>query len=210
TSAQQQQIQSWESLRRWRDMPAGQIFPRNLPYELPGYAFDATRGLQLTARRIGIGRQTSCRVAADPAAAAVLARQGCQEMLRATYTDATRSLVVTVGVAVMPSTEAVSDSISALSRRRGLAPGIRPLAFPRTLAAGFRPPQRQLSLAVYGGTYIVLSTAGYSDDKPRVPVSTDGYADAEMLSFANGIARAVAQPLGARPAVPSCPGTPGC
>jgi hypothetical protein len=57
SASQRQQITSWESLHRWRNLTAGQIFPRTLSYEVPGYAFYATRGLQLTARRIAIGSQ---------------------------------------------------------------------------------------------------------------------------------------------------------
>jgi hypothetical protein len=210
SASQQQQIMSWEALHRWRDLPARQIFPRSLSYELPGYAFYGTRGLQLTARRIGIGSQSACAAATDPPAAAVLRRQGCQEMLRATYTDATRSLVVTIGVAIMPSPQAVLTSSAALSGGSPLNPGVRPLAFPRTLAAGFGPPERQLSVVVRGGNYLVLSVAGYSDDRPRVSISSDGYADDEMLSFANGLAKAVAAPLSKQVARPVCPGAPGC
>jgi hypothetical protein len=216
SDGQQQQIMSWEALHRWRDLTAGQIFPRNLSYELPGYAFYGTSGLPLTARRIGIGRQSACAAAADPDAAAVLRRQGCQEMLRATYADATRSLVVTLGVAIMPSPQAVLTSAAALSGRSSLSggsslnPGVRPLPFPSTLAAGFGPQQRQLSVAVKGGNYLVLSVAGYSDDRPRVAISSDGYADDEMLSFASGLADAVAAPLSKRVARPVCPGAPGC
>jgi hypothetical protein len=210
SASQQQQIMSWEALHRWRDLPAGQIFPRNLPYQLPGYAFYTTKGLQLTARRIGIGSQSSCAAATDPAAAVVLRRQGCQQMLRATYTDATRSLVVTIGVAVMPSPLAVLTSSAALSGRSSLNPSVRPLAFPRTLAAGFGPGKRQLSAAVKGGNYLVLSVAGYSDGRPTGPISSDGYANDEMLSFASGLASDVAAPLGKPTARPACPGAPGC
>jgi len=161
----------------------------------------------------GLGEAVSrmaCGAAADPAAAVVLGRLGCQEILRATYTDATRSLVVTVGVAVMPSMGAVINSVSALSAGGAANHGVRPLAFPSTLAAGFGDAQRQLTAVVNAGTYVVMSAAGYSDDRPSVPISSDGYADAEMLSFANGLARAVARPLNAGEPRPACPGAPGC
>jgi Tfp pilus assembly protein PilV len=210
SASQRQQIISWEALHRWRNLRAGQIFPPTLSYELPGYAFYATRGLQLTARRIAIGSQSGCATATEPAAASVLRRQGCQEMLRATYTDATRSLVVTVGVAVMPSPQAVLTSAAALSGHSSLNPGVRPLAFPGTLSAGFGSPQRQLSAAVKGGNYLVLSVAGYSDGRPTAPISSDAYAKDEMFSFANGLARAVAAPLSKPVARPACPGAPGC
>jgi hypothetical protein len=131
-------------------------------------------------------------------------------MLRATYTDATRSLVVTIGVAVMPGPQAVLTSAAALSGHSSLNPGVRPLAFPGTLSAGFGPRQRQLSAAVKGGNYLVLSVAGYSDGRPTAPISSDAYANDEMFSFANGLARAVAAPLRKPVARPACPGAPGC
>jgi hypothetical protein len=210
SATQRQQITSWESLHRWRDLTAGQVFPRTLAYDLPNNVFYATRGLQLTARRIAIGSQSGCAAATDPAAAAVLERQGCQAMLRATYTDATRSLVVTIGVAVMPSPQATLTSYAALSSSSSLNPGVRPLAFPGTLASGFGPGQRQLTRAVKGGNYLILSVAGYTNGRPTVPVSSDVYADDEILSFVGGLANDVAAPLGKPEARPACPGTPGC
>jgi len=70
--------------------------------------------------------------------------------------------------------------------------------------------QRQLSWAVNDGPYLIMSAAGYADGRPRVPLSSDSYAAQEMTSVADGVAEAVALPLGALPATPSCPGIPGC
>src|SRR2546425_639298 len=81
-------------------------------------------------------------------AAVVLGRHGCAAMLRATYIDATGSLVVTIGVAVMPDAAATAVSIRALPSRHGVRSGVRPLAFGNTLTAGFGSRQRQLSYAV--------------------------------------------------------------
>ena len=55
-----------------------------------------------------------------------------------------------------------------------------------------------------------MYAAGYSDNRPRVPVSQDTYSDAEMTSMARGVASSVANTLAASPAAPHCPGTPGC
>jgi hypothetical protein len=210
TTAQAEQLSSWEMLRRWRTWPAGQIFPRTLGYELPGYAFSGVRGLHLTARRVGIARAAHCSAGVDAAAAKVLTGQGCQVVLRATYVDATRSLVATVGVAVLPSPAAAATAATALSAGSGFRPGIVPVPFPRTIAARFFQPERQLTVATSDGPYLVLSAAGYADGRPRVRISTDGYADAEMFSLANGLARAVEKPLSAAPPAPHCPGSPGC
>ena len=210
SAAQAEQLSTWEMLRRWRTWPAGQIFPRTLGYDLPGYAFSGVRGLHLTARRVGIARMAHCASAVDAAAAKVLTGQGCQVVLRATYVDATRSLVTTVGVAVMPTPAAAASAANALSVGSGVRPGVVPVPFPRTIAARFGEQERQLTVATSDGPYLVLSAAGFADGRPRVRISTDGYTDAEMFSLANGLARAVQKPLAAAPPAPHCPGTPGC
>src|SRR6266567_4108512 len=164
----------------------------------------------LAASAVGIAGQANCAAGADPAAAPVLGRHGCAAMLRATYIDATGSLVVTIGVAVMPDAAATAASIRALPSRHGVRSGVRPLAFGNTLTAGFGSPQRQLSYAVAAGPYLILSVAGYADGRPRVLVSSDAYAQDEMASLANGVADAVRALLGALPSPPTCPGAPGC
>ncbi len=210
SAVQQRQIMGWESARRWRASPAARIFPATVRYQLPSFALSGSAGLSLQARRVGIARRANCAAGADPAAAAVLSRHGCAAMLRATYTDATGSLVVTIGVAVMPGTAATAASIRALPSRHGVRSGVRPLAFGNTLTAGFGSPQRQLSYAVAAGPYLILSVAGYADGRPRVRVSSNAYAQDEMASLSNGVADAVSAPLGALPSPPTCPGAPGC
>ena len=118
TAGQQRQITDWEYGRSWRTLPAGQIFPASVGYQAPAVLDDSS--LTLTARRIGIARQSGCQAATDPAAAAMLARNGCSAMLRATYADGTDSYVVTVGVAVLPSTaQAEAAERGAVRRRPG-------------------------------------------------------------------------------------------
>jgi hypothetical protein len=211
SAAQQQQIMAWESARHWRMLPAGKIFPAAVSYQVPAYALGAGSVLPLTAHRVGIAGQASCaRAAASPGVGAVLDQHGCAKMLRATYIDATGSLVVTVGVAVMPGQAAVEASIRALPVRQGLRSGVRPLAYRDTLAAGFGDAQRQLTMAISRGPYLILSAAGYADGRPRVPGSSDLYDEEEMTSLASGVAEAIGNPLGAPPALPRCPGAPGC
>ena len=210
TAVQAQQISTWQMLRRWRAWPAGQIFPQTLGYELPGYAFSGTRSLHLTARRVGIAPMAPCSHALDTGAFRVITGPGCQVVLRATYVDATRSLVATVGVAVLPDAASAASAATALSARSGVHPGVVPVPFPRTVAARFFSSERQLTVATSDGPYLVLSAAGYADGRPRVRISTDGYADAEMFSLANGLAKAVEKPLSAAPPAAHCPGSPGC
>jgi hypothetical protein len=210
SAVEQRQIMAWETARRWRSTPAAKIFPPAIVYQLPSFALSGSAELPLTARRVGIARRASCAEGADPAAAAVLGRHGCMAMLRATYIDATGSLVVTIGVAVLPGAAAAALAIRALPFRHGLRAGVRPLAFRDTLAAGYGLAQRQLSKAILAGPYLILSVAGYADGRPRVQVSSDAYADDEMDSLADGVAQAISTPLAAPPSPPRCPGTPGC
>ena len=122
TAGQQRQITDWEYGRTWRALPAGQIFPASITYQAPEQ-LDDDSALVLTARRIGVARQSGCRAATDDAAAAVLADDGCSTMLRATYADGTDSYVVTVGVAVLPSTAQAaeaSDELNDATRAGGI------------------------------------------------------------------------------------------
>jgi len=167
----------------------------------------------LTARRIGVARQSGCRAATDTAAAAVLADDGCSTMLRATYADGTDSYVVTVGVAVLPSTAQAAeanDQLSDATPAGGITPGVHALAFKNSPAAWFTNPRRQLTGSERAGTYVALYAVGYADSRPREPVSSDKYADEEMRSVGTGVAQAVLSGVGAPVKAPHCPGTPGC
>jgi hypothetical protein len=210
TTQQQQQIMAWETARRWRTMPAGKIFPASVTYQLPAYALASGSELPLAAYRVAISPQASCASGSDPAAAQVLSARGCVAILRATYTDATDSMLVTVGVAVMPDAAAAKAAAARLANGSAPSPGIQAAAFPDTLASTFGDPQRQLSWAVSAGPYVIMSTAGYADGRPRVAILSDPYADEEMTSLAGGVAGSVQAALGALPAVPRCPGAPGC
>ncbi len=209
TATQQRQITAWEMTRRWRALTASEIFPAAVRYELPGSALYATGGLALNASRLTIDTSTGCSKSLSSAAAKVLARHDCEAVLRATYLDATGSLVATVGVAVLPDTGAAL----AVARDLGHNPSAEPLlALPvsRTLAASFRNPQRQLSRVLAAGPYVIFSTAGFTDGRHRVNISADSYLDQELTSLATGLSASARSILGRQPPVPTCPGAPGC
>jgi hypothetical protein len=213
TAAQQRQITTWEVSRRWRTLPAGDIFPASVRYELPASVLEDFTGVTLTAHRIGIAPQASCAAAADPAAARMLGRHGCEAILRAGYDAASGTYVMTIGVAVLPSARQASAAQAALAAPGGgaqLRPGVRAVAFGGTAAQGFGDAQRQISASVSEGPYIVMYTAGYADGRRRVPISDDPYAEHEMTSAAQGVAGSVAARLGSPPPPPRCPGAPGC
>jgi hypothetical protein len=212
TAAQQRQITNWEYSEHWRDLSAGEVFPATATYTPPS-VLDDDPALALAARRIGLAKQATCRAATDAAAAAVLDRDGCTHVLRATYADGTDSYVVTVGVAVLPGVAQAHAAAQSLTTARdvdGIAPGVRAVPFSHTSAQWFTDERRQLSGSISAGTYVVLYTAGYADSRPKEPVSSDSYADAEMKDAAKGVAQSVLAVLAAHVPSASCPGTPGC
>jgi hypothetical protein len=219
TSAQQQRITTWEVAGRWRDLSAGRIFPATIEYAPPKALSDIGSSVTLTARRVGIAPQAPCRstghLVVDQAAAVVLAGNGCEAVLRATYTDGTGTYVATVGVAPFPSPAQAGAAEEALGAKRlrmsgGRVPSVLALPFAGTLAASFDDSRRQFTRNIVVGPYLVMYTIGYTDGRPLVPVSADSYADAEMTSFGAGVAKSAADTLGAPPAAPHCPGPPGC
>ena len=224
SAVQQQQIENWEIAGRWQQLTAGQIFPASVGYQLSAAVLQDASPLNLTARRVAIAPQSGCGTGVTTsAAAAVLRRDGCQAILRATYVDATRSYVITVGVAVLPSPAAAAKASQALSRGLSqgqltaadqpaadrLAAGILVVRYHGTAGAMY-DYSRQISASFHHGPYVVMYAAGYADSRPRVQVASDQYAFAEMTSLAKGVAQSVADTLAAPPASPHCPGTPGC
>jgi hypothetical protein len=208
---QQQQITDWEVGKRWRTMSAGAIFPASLQYSAPQELSDVPN-LQLTADRVGIASQAGCAAATDPAAVgAVLARHGCEAMLRATYVDGTDSYVITVGVAAMPGSAQVIAAKQELAGVGGsTGAGVRTVPVAGSPAAAFTDARRQLSASLTAGPYLVFYTIGYTDDRAHQPVIDDNYGDAEMTAAGAGVARAVVSTIDRPVPLPQCPGTPGC
>jgi hypothetical protein len=212
SAAQQRQIAAWEIAKRWRALPAGTIFPATVTYRLPGYAMDGNQPLSLRAHRLGVAAADRCASGAGPVAARILHRYGCIAILRATYADSTGSLVATVGVAVLPGNAAAVTAQAKLTAAgpSDLPGSVRPAPVAGTLAARFTSAQRQLSWNTHAGPYVILTTVGYADGRPRVRVAADAYLSAEMTSLNQGLARASADVLGKAPPAPTCPGAPGC
>ena len=222
SASEQSQIKAWEVMRRWQTIPAGQIFPASVPYQLSANVLQDVAPLNLDALRVGIAPQEpDCAKAVTSATVgAALRRNGCEAVLRATYVDATRSYVMTIGVAVLPNAAAAASADSGLVSPRltaahdvsagGQVPaGVQVVRFGGT-ASGLYDYHRQVSKSFTAGPYLVMYAVGYADSRPQVPVSDDPYSDAEMTSMASGVAHSVAHTLTAAPAPPHCPGTPGC
>lgn len=222
TSGQQEQIKAWEISGRWRTLAAGQIFPASVTYQLSGTRASQPVPLQnLDALRVGIAPQSDCAGGVTTAAAAAVLHHGwCEAVLRATYIDATRSYIMTVGVAVFPTAAAAVTADQDLSQPKlaaaggtagadQLGAGVLVVRF-HGPAAGLYDYTRQISKSFVAGPYLIMYAAGYADGRPRVPVTYDPYSYAAMTSLANGVARSVANTLAVQPAPPRCPGAPGC
>lgn len=212
TSQQQHKIEAWDLAQRWRVLPEGTIFPATVPYQLPSLVLYGSKDLSLTAHRLGVIAPAPCAKGAGRAGAKILDGFGCTALLRATYTDSTGSMVATIGVAVLPSSAAAEAAESRLaSAATGNQPGtVRPAPVPGTLASHFSGTQRQVSWNTHAGPYVILTTVGYTDGRPRVRVAADRYLDQEMKSLAQGLGDAASDVLGEPPPTPRCPGTPGC
>jgi len=214
TAHQQGQILDWEAAKRWRVLPAGTIFPAVVRYPPPS----VLGGGSLIADRAGIAKQASCRSATDAVVAAVLARDGCQAVLRATYVDRTDSYVVTVGVAAFPGmTQAAaaeqalgSPTVTRAKGPDGSAVGVLTVKVTGTPAAWFDNDLRQVSARQVASAYVIFYTIGYADTRPIVPVESNPYAYAEMTSLGAGVADAVQNVLAVPLPQPHCPGTAGC
>jgi hypothetical protein len=221
TAGQQQQIRAWEVSSRWQELTAGQIFPASVTYQLPAAVLYDTVPLNLTAARVGIAAPSGCGSGVTTAVAAVLRRDGCLAVLRATYADATQTYVMTVGGAVLPSAAAAASAAHQLpgpqltsAHEKGgtdtaAAAGVLAVTF-RGTAAGLYDYSRQVTGTYRAGPYLIMYAAGYTDGRPRVRVSQDSYSYAEMTSLASGVAQSVASTLAATPPPPHCPGSPGC
>jgi hypothetical protein len=217
TPAEQQQIMAWEVAARWRELPAGVIFPATATYPPPSALQDGG-ALTLEAKRLGIARGVPCGQAADAVAARILDASGCQGLLRSTYVDQTGTYLVTVGVAAFPGPAQADRASQGLTDPRlahaghsdVLAPGVRAATFAATPAGAFTDSKRQVAGSVRAGPYILLYAIGYADGRPKVPVDVDGYTYAEMTSMGQGLAHAIARTLTVPPLAPRCPGAPGC
>ena len=132
--------------------------------------------------------------------------------MRATYVDASGSLVATIAVAVLPSAAAAGTVVNQLSGSGASHPAlIRALAIARTAKpADFGAAQRQISYVTAAQSYVIMATAGFADGRGRMRLAADGYLDTELSSMTYGLVGKAKSVLGGPPATPACPGAPGC
>ncbi|HUZ55877.1 MAG TPA: hypothetical protein VMU94_25535, partial [Streptosporangiaceae bacterium] len=156
TPAQQKRIETWEVAKRWRTTSKAQLFPAVIGYELTSSPSGSKGGLKLKARRLAIAPQASCVKAAGGSRAlmAMLNGDGCQALLRSTYTDASSSMVLTAGIAVLENQASAVAAARYLTGGPALGQGgparlvLSPYRVSGTPAALFGFKQRQLSWVV--------------------------------------------------------------
>jgi hypothetical protein len=159
THAEVQAALRQEIAGRWQHLPAGKIFPARVTYQ------DAET-LKTTARRVGIARPVPCRSALDPKGLSI-AGGGCRTVLRATYVDASGTMVATVGVVVMPAAPAASSALSRLEASSGARHGLLPLPFRGTIAGQFRGARLRAAVgAQAAGPYLLLFAVGSGTGEP--------------------------------------------
>ncbi|MFI6517416.1 hypothetical protein ACIBF1_17800 [Spirillospora sp. NPDC050679] len=164
-----------EVATRWSGLPAGEIFPARL--EGAEEALKPT-GLSTgvwSADRVGIAPPASCRDGFDARLAAVMAAHGCRSVLRATYTDPSRTQLVTLGIAVLPSADEATRTEGHISSAIGVhaakeSVGVRAAAFPGTVAAGFTDAHRHRFWVYNNQTpYLFFATGGWTVDRGGGP-----------------------------------------
>ncbi|MDF6022134.1 hypothetical protein [Streptomyces sp. JH34] len=150
----------------WHDVPVDTLFPRTLKGD--GAGPGATDRVWT---RVAVAGDAGCAAGLDPLLLRTLRPVGCERLVRATYTDATRSSVTTVG---MVFTEGDTEAMGALDTRfttQHLAAraDLMPRTYPAagTVAAGFGEPQRA-SWTVHVLTevpVVVFAVSGFADGR---------------------------------------------
>ncbi|MFR9798964.1 hypothetical protein ACL02U_24195 [Streptomyces sp. MS06] len=198
----------------WHTAPVDRLFPPTVRGQGAGPG-----GADRTWTRIAVAPDGNCGNAFDPLLSKVLAPIGCERLLRATYTDATRSYVTTVGLLFAEADENAMRTLGArfakehLSSRADLMP--RPYAAAGTPAAGFGAAQRaSWTVSVLtDAPVVVYAVSGWADgravDAPQpaeqatASGATTAPAQAGLGNEAQGLADRIARGLRIAAAAPS-------
>nr|WP_219688654.1 hypothetical protein [Streptomyces anatolicus] len=155
--------------RLWHSVPVDGLFPATLKGEGAGPG-----GADRSWTRVAVAPDSGCAAAFDPLLAKALAPAGCLRLLRATYTDATRSHVTTVGLLF---TKADADAMRAL-RNRFTDEGLdrRPDLMPRPYAANGTAAEH------FGDAQRASWTVSVLPDAPVVAYAVSGFADGRAVT----------------------------
>ncbi|MFE0173077.1 hypothetical protein ACFWZ2_12215 [Streptomyces sp. NPDC059002] len=153
----------------WHSVPVDKLFPPTLKGEGAGPG-----GADRSWTRIAVAPDSGCKTAFDPLLKKALDPVGCLRLLRATYTDATRSHVTTVGLLF---TKANSDGMRSL-RNRFTEEGLdrRPDLMPRPYAADGTPAED------FGDRQRASWIVSVLPDAPVVAYAVSGFADGRAVT----------------------------
>ncbi|MET9546191.1 hypothetical protein ABZY36_12885 [Streptomyces sp. NPDC006627] len=153
----------------WHSVPVDRLFPPALKGEGAGPG-----GADRSWTRVAVAPDSTCEAAFDPLLSKALAPAGCLRLLRATYTDATRSHVTTVGLLF---TKADADGMRAL-RNRFTEEGLdrRPDLMPRTY------PAKDTVAEDFGDAQRASWTVSVLPDAPVVAYAVSGFADGRAVT----------------------------
>lgn len=147
----------------WRAVPVDQVFPATFTTHDAAPVGRAQRVFT----RVGVAAPANCGAAFAPGLNGLLGGRGCGPVLRADYTDATESLVTTVGVAVLDTTPSDQRRLhgEVLDAPQAVEP--RLLAFPGTAAAdvdGRQPLTQQVSMPA-DEPFLLFAVAAFTDGR---------------------------------------------
>ncbi|MFF9344198.1 MULTISPECIES: hypothetical protein [unclassified Streptomyces] len=153
----------------WHNAPVDTLFPRTLTAPQAGPGPSAR-----TWTRVVVAPDAPCATATvAPKLLAALRPLGCERVLRATYTDATASSVLTVGVVFTRADVTAQRALDGRRLAARLGQDVPPaLPGPGTVAAGFGPAQR-------AGWWVAAPT-----DLPVVVTAVSGFADGRAVDRA--------------------------
>jgi hypothetical protein len=132
--------------------------------------------------------------------AAAARRDGCQTVLRASYTDQLGGVVYTIGVLAFPAAGQAAAFLARYQAGQSPLRGLRAAAFPGTGAASFDDAARQVALSRQDGPYAVLTMAGYADGSAA---GATGQPRSTPFYPADQLAEDVGTPLG-QPVTVTC------
>lgn len=180
---------AWSTARSaWHSLPVDTLFPRTLQGKGAGPG-SADR----VWTRLGVAADSDCAEALDPLFVRALGPVGCVRVVRATYTDATRSSVTTVGMVFTEADTAAMRALGTrfadqkLGERKDLMPRTYPV--PGTVAEGFGAAQRAswTTHVLTEAPVLVYAVSGFADGR----AVTDPQPAASAM--ARGATTAVAQ-----------------
>ncbi|WP_234313995.1 hypothetical protein [Streptomyces sp. NBRC 109706] len=190
----------------WRELPVDELFPPELTSAEAGPGGADRRWL-----RLGVAPDGGCADAFDPLLSEVLSAAGCHRLVRATYTDETRTTVTTVGLLFTTADPGGTAALvgrfadEGLGERTDLLP--RPFAVSGTPAEDFGDRQRgSWSIEVDERLPVVAwSVTGFADGRsvgtpvPAAEATAEGADSAVALAGLGhdslGVLERIVEPL---------------